>query len=285
MNSSSFINFWATVLVLSITPIFTSCSDEPGNFDSDLYNDVIKGEETMFMHAWFGSLYSNSGADQKWVNLEQERENNYKDMLYLPKTIRNSLTCECYVTIARGKIWFTIYKTPDMCGADPDFAIIYEAWSDYCSKSHDYTNSFYITADLKKDKTFQLSGKTYNIEKFTDNEFRFSTASDNGFLTDMNLPDEDIATNRYKFVWKYRPAYAPDDFVSDSTVGYDSFKAFISAQLDKMEEFDSSYDVKGISYTIEQLRQIVEQHSSKWEPTAIQSVARYFTYHFGWYAN
>lgn len=234
----------------------------------------------MFLHARFGSVYSKSDESGEWINTDQEHESEYEinqTPFTLPKNDNvTSLVCEEYITIARGKIWFEVYQEGKMCGGDKDFAIVYKAWSQYCDETKDYIRSFYLTANLEKNKTFSLAGKTYKIENLSEGIFDFSAAADDGFLKDMGIGDKDMSANKYKFLWKYRQVYGPAVIIDEKSVGYDSFKSFLMSRIEKMAKHRESYPVDGVDYTISQLRKIVEDNAAKWEPTDIRSLAKEF---------
>ncbi len=275
-------------LIFTFLSLFAiACSDEPTGSDKDLYNDLINGKKNLFMHAWFGSVYSQSDGSSKWINTDQLHEDEYEKnptSFTLPKNNNaTAIVCETYITIARGKIWFEVYHDGKMCGNDKNFAIVYKAWSQYCDETNDYTRAFYLTADLEKNKTFNLAGKTYTIENFSNGVFDFSTTADNVFLKDMGIDINNLDASKYKFVWKYRNTHAPIDFINDKTIGYSSLTSFLTNQIDKMAKHRESYTVDGVDYTIAQLRDIVENNASKWEPTDIRSLCKQFSPTCNWF--
>ena len=133
---------------------------------------------------------------------------------------------------------------------------------------------FYIKAPLNADKTFTYIGKTFKIEALTDKEINFSISPKASYLEKLGYDANELAKNSYKFVWKYKSTSTAKTDINATTVGYDSFHSFLNSVIDRMAEYKQSYDVDGVVWTIEQLRQIVAENADRWEPSNIWAFAR-----------
>lgn len=267
-------------IILSL--ILSSCSDEPNNSNDDFYNELVSGQKDYICSAWFGSIYAKENGSDIWVNTEQEYEADLRkkgdNIPYCaPRKNRetiHSIQTNLSIEITQGHLWFSAFFHENSCNFDPEFTKFYSVWNKYCDETRTPKNlTFYIKAPLNADQTFTYIGKTFKIEKLTDDEMNFSISPKTSYLERLGYDADDLAKNSYKFVWKYK-SKASDKITADAkTVGYDSFRSFLNHLIDRMDEYKHNYNVDGVTWTTEQLRNIVDKNADRWEPSNICAFA------------
>lgn len=283
MTTKILLSLTGATMALAMALSFGSCSDEPSNFDNDFYNELASGEKDYVCSAWFGSVYVKENGSDIWTNTEQDYETDLRkkgDNIPFCAPGKNretiySIQTNPSIEITQGHLWFSAFFYKNSCNFDPEFAKIYEVWSKYCDETRTPADmKFYIKAPLNADKTFTYIGKTFKIEALSDKEINFSISPKASYLEKLGYDANELAKNSYKFVWKYKSTSTDKTVVDATTIGYDSFRSFLNYLIDKMDEYKHSYDVDGVTWTTEQLRQIVAENSDRWEPSNIWAFAR-----------